>query len=43
MTAVCDENGVSLNDEVPNSMVAPYLAKPGTSFDDTVGNSAKAA
>ena len=43
MTAVCDENGVSLNAEVPNNMVVPYLATPGISFDDTCGDSAKAA
>ena len=42
MTVVCDENGVSLNDEVPNNMVVPYLATAGTSFDDTIGDSANA-
>ena len=36
------EKGLSANAANPNSMVVPYLATTGTSFDDTIGNSAKA-
>ena len=42
MTAVCDENGVSLNAEVPNSIVVAYLATPGRVFEETNGEAAKA-